>query len=55
MTVCEHCGSKIIEKKESKTVTKTKRKPSAYNTHISKEMKAGKTMKEAAASWKAKK
>lgn len=29
-----------------------KRKLSAYNLHIKKEMLAGKTMKEAAASWK---
>jgi len=30
----------------------TKRKPSAYNIHVGREMKAGKTMKQAAASWK---
>ena len=29
-----------------------KRKPSAYNRHVGREMKAGKTMKQAAASWK---
>jgi len=33
---------------------KRKRKPSAYNMHIKKEMKAGKSMKEAAKSWKGK-
>ena len=32
--------------------SKKKRKPSAYNIHIGKEMKAGKTMKQATASWK---
>lgn len=32
---------------------KGKRKPSAYNKHIAKEMKAGKSMKEAAMSWRA--
>lgn len=31
---------------------KPKRKPSAYNRHIGREMKAGRTMKQAAASWK---
>lgn len=31
-----------------------KRKPSAYNRHVAREMKAGKTMKQAAASWKRK-
>ena len=30
----------------------SKRKPSAYNKHVGMEMKAGKTMKQAAASWK---
>lgn len=34
--------------------TKVKRKPSAYNKHIGREMRAGKTMKQAAASWKRK-
>lgn len=34
--------------------TKKKRKPSAYNRHVGREMKAGKTMKQAAASWKGK-
>jgi len=29
-----------------------KRKPSAYNKHVGKEMRAGKTMKQAAASWR---
>ena len=33
---------------------KKKRKPSAYNKHVGREMKAGKTMKQAAASWKKK-
>lgn len=33
---------------------KPKRKPSAYNKHIGREMRAGKTMKQAAASWKRK-
>lgn len=33
---------------------KPKRKPSAYNKHIGREMRAGKTMKQAAASWKKK-
>ena len=32
----------------------SKRKPSAYNRHVGREMKAGKTMKQAAASWKKK-
>ena len=36
-----------------KTVGGKKRKPSAYNMHIKKEMKKGKTMKQAAASWRA--
>lgn len=33
---------------------KKKRKPSAYNKHVGREMRAGKTMKQAAASWKRK-
>lgn len=33
---------------------KPKRKPSAYNKHVGREMRAGKTMKQAAASWKKK-
>ena len=33
--------------------TKRKRKPSAYNKHVGRERKAGKTMKQAAASWRA--
>jgi hypothetical protein len=31
-----------------------KRKPSAYNKHVGREMRAGKTMKQAAASWRKK-
>jgi len=30
----------------------SKRKPSAYNKHVGREMRAGRTMKQAAASWK---
>ena len=45
-------NKKVVSKK---SVKKVKRKPSAYNMHIKAEMKKGKTMKEAAASWKAKK
>lgn len=37
---------------KAKTKKKPKRKPSAYNNHIGREMRAGKTMKQAAASWK---
>ena len=33
-------------------MAKKKRKPSAYNRHVGREMKAGKTMKQAAKSWK---
>lgn len=44
---------KSVAKKS--TVKKVKRKPSAYNMHIKAEMKKGKSMKEAAASWKSKK
>jgi len=36
---------------QPKKKTKGKRKPSKYNLHIKKEMKKGKTFKEAAASW----
>jgi len=50
MVLCEKCNCEI----KKTTKTKTKRKPSAYNKHISKEMKAGKSMADAAASWKAK-
>ena len=54
---CENCeaqmkgGGKVQNVKKNKV----KRKPSAYNKHIASEMKAGKSMKESAASWKAKK
>lgn len=51
MVMCEKCKAEI---KPTKVKSKTKRKASPYNQHISKEMKAGKSMAEAAASWKAK-
>ena len=51
MVLCEKCNCEI---KKTTPKTKTKRKPSAYNKHIGKEMKAGKSMADAAASWKAK-
>lgn len=41
--------------KPAKKATKAKRKPSAYNLHVKKEMKSGLSMAEAAKSWKAKK
>ena len=37
---------------EGLEVKKKKRKPSAYNLHVSKEMKAGKSMREAIETWK---
>ena len=40
--------------KPKKKPKKPKRKPSAYNKHIGREMQAGRTMKQAAASWKKK-
>ena len=51
-SLCEKCKNckcnKVVKKK-------IKRKPSAYNKHISSEMKKGKSMAQAAASWKLKK
>ena len=51
-TLCDKCKNckcnKVVKKK-------IKRKPSAYNKHISAEMKKGKSMKEASKSWKVKK
>ena len=52
MVLCEKCKCDIKPTKTTKP--KTKRKLSTYNKHISKEMKAGKSMAEAAASWKLK-
>jgi hypothetical protein len=52
--LCDKCKNcKCNTQKDKKK--KPKRKPSAYNKHISSEMKKGKSMKEAAKSWKAKK
>lgn len=44
--------SKAGSKTSKKVVKKGKRKPSAYNMFMSKEMKKGLTMKEAAAKWR---
>ena len=50
---CKNCKCNKTLKKDIKK--KPKRKPSAYNKHVSSEMKKGKSMKEAAISWKAQK
>ena len=50
---CKNCKCNKVLKKDIKK--KPKRKSSPYNKHISVEMKKGKSMAEAAASWKAKK
>ena len=42
----------LVEFVENPTKKRKKRKLSAYNRHVRKEMKAGKTMKQAARSWK---
>ena len=54
---CKRCMNCKCNKAGGKKAKKTgpKRKPSLYNKHISKEMKSGKSMAEAAKSWKAKK
>ena len=55
---CDHCktelqdGGKVAKLGGAKSKPKSSRKPSAYNIHIKNEMKGGKSMKEAAASWK---
>lgn len=49
---CRNCKCNTAGKPKK---AKKKRAPSAYNKHISKEMKSGKSMKQAAASWKAQK
>lgn len=43
---------KYMKKRKAKMEGKGIRKPSAYNLHVQKEMKGGKSMKEAAASWR---
>ena len=54
-TLCEKCKNCKCNKESKVVKKKIKRKPSAYNKHISSEMKKGKSMKEASKSWKAKK
>ena len=53
--LCDKCKKCKCNKADKKSKKKVKRKPSAYNKHISAEMKKGKSMKEASKSWKAKK
>jgi hypothetical protein len=53
--LCDKCKNCKCNKADKKVKKKVKRKPSAYNKHISAEMKKGKSMSDAAKSWKAKK
>ena len=53
--LCAKCQNCKCNKADKKTKKKVKRKPSAYNKHISSEMKKGKSMAQAASSWKSKK
>lgn len=55
--LCEKCQKCQCNKGDNKKIIKKKpkRKQSAYNKHVSSEMKKGKSMKEAAKSWKANK
>ena len=52
---CKNCKCNTQKNKKKDIKKKPKRKSSPYNNHISVEMKKGKSMAEAAASWKAKK
>ena len=54
-TLCEKCKNCKCNKESKAVKKKIKRKPSAYNKHVSAEMKKGKSMAQAAASWKSKK